>query len=90
MSTRRKNHGGALVDGQRNPYGITVRLANTITNQLDEFGLSFVGGSVARVMETCGDIDLVFLPTDENSLFHDSTHGAKKETSSKTGQLGVV
>ena len=60
--------GGALVDGQRNPYGKTVRLANTITHQLDEFGLSFVGGSVARVMETCGDIDIVFLPTEENSL----------------------
>lgn len=60
--------GGALVDGKRHPLAEMVKVANDLSSELSNFGLVFVGGSVAREMETCGDIDLVFLPKDEKGL----------------------
>lgn len=54
--------GGALVDGQRVPWGIAHQNSEELITEIEERtgGWLFVGGSVARGDSTCGDIDAVF------------------------------
>ena len=62
--------GGTLVDGERLPLKTSRWLARRLIKEIETRtgGILFVGGSVARGDETCGDIDAVFLAKDNSSF----------------------